>query len=254
MATNIRKLLTWHKRLGIFSAFFVIMLSMTGILLNHAPHIKLDNAYITSPSILKLYGIRTPNVTATPIDSHWIYHIGGSIYKNETPLESCDGHLIGAVTNPIFTIIACNESVLFYSSTMEFIDSLNAHFGLPTPVQQIGKIQGQIVIRSQDQLFLFDESLNIQSAPNDIQVTAIQWSSLKKPPKDILSQIQRTYVGTDLTWERLILDIHAGRFLGKLGPLIMDLIAIMFITLAVTGIFIWSKKNKKSSRTHKKYS
>ena len=251
MAIHIRNLLDWHKRLGIFSAFFVIILSITGILLNHASHIKLDNAYIASPFILKLYGIRTPNITATSIDNHWIYHIGDSIYQNETPLESCEGHLIGAVANPIFTIIACDKSVLFYSSTMEFIDSLNTHFGLPTPIQKIGKFQNTIVIRSQNQLFFFDESLNTQPLPNDTQITAIKWSNIEKPPKEILSQIQRTYIGTDLTWERLILDIHAGRFLGKLGPLIMDIIAIMFITLAVTGIFIWRKKNKKSRKTHK---
>lgn len=251
MAMHIRSLLTWHKRFGIFSAFFVIILSVTGILLNHASHIKLDNSYIASPSILKLYGIRIPAVTAAPINDHWIYHIGGSIYKNTTLLEPCDGHLIGAVANPTFTIIACDESVLFYSSTMEFIDSLNAHFGLPTPIQQIGKMQDRIIINSQDQLFLFDDLLNIQPAPTDVQATTIHWSSIQKPPKEALSQIQRMYVGTDITWERLILDIHAGRFLGKLGPLIMDLIAMIFITLAVTGVCIWSKKNKKSSKAHK---
>lgn len=253
MAIHIRNALTWHKRFGILSAFFVIMLSITGILLNHASYIKLDNTYVSSPYILKLYGIRTPTVTAAPINDQWIYHIGGSIYKNITPLEPCDGHLIGAVANSKFTIIACDSSVLFYSSTMAFIDSLNAYFGLPTPIQKIGTIQGNIVIRSQNQLFFFDDSLNIQPAPTDTQVTAIQWSSIQKPPKEILSQIQRMYVGTDITWERFILDIHAGRFFGKLGPLIMDLIAMMFIALAVTGIIIWSKKSKKGSNIHKKH-
>ena len=101
---------------------------------------------------------------------------------------------------------------------MEFIDSLNTHFGLPTPVQHIGKIQDQIVIRSQDQLFFFDEFLNIQPAPTGIQITAIQWSRIEKPSKDILSQIQRTYVGTDITWERLILDIHAGALSRQTRP------------------------------------
>lgn len=262
MAIPIRSLLTWHKRFGILSAFFVIILSVTGILLNHAAFIKLDNSYISSPPILKLYGIRIPTVTAAPINEQWIYHIGGNIYNNNTPLESCDGHLIGAVANPTFTIIACDNSVLFYSATMEFIDSLNAHFGLPTPVQQIGAIQEHIVIRSQNQLFFFDDALTIQPAPTDTQATAIQWSNIQKPPKEMLSQIQHMYVGTDITWERLILDIHAGRFLGKLGPLIMDLIAMMFIVLAVTGIIIWNKKNKKkekkkktkqNSNTHKKH-
>ena len=57
---------------------------------------KLDSTYIASPPILKLYGIRMPNVMAAPIDEQWIYHIGGSIYRNKTPLEPCDGHLVGA--------------------------------------------------------------------------------------------------------------------------------------------------------------
>ena len=51
-----------------------------------------------------------------------------------------------------------------------------------------------------------------------------------------------------ISWEKLILDIHAGRFLGVMGVLFMDLVAVIFMLLAATGTFIWFKKRDNRRR------
>ncbi|MGS0729088.1 PepSY-associated TM helix domain-containing protein, partial [Shewanella sp. 0m-11] len=52
-----------------------------------------------------------------------------------------------------------------------------------------------------------------------------------------------------LTWERVLLDMHSGRFFGSLGPWIMDLVALSLLIMAFTGCYIWLQQ--KPPRTRK---
>ncbi len=45
-----------------------------------------------------------------------------------------------------------------------------------------------------------------------------------------------------VTWDRLLLDLHTGRFFGHLGPYVMDLAAILLLLLAVSGGYNWLKR------------
>jgi hypothetical protein len=42
-----------------------------------------------------------------------------------------------------------------------------------------------------------------------------------------------------LTWERVLLDLHAGRLFGRFGPLAMDVAATGFMILAMSGLWLW---------------
>ena len=46
----------WHRRIGIIAAFFVIILSVTGIILNHNASLNLHKQFITAPWLLSWYG------------------------------------------------------------------------------------------------------------------------------------------------------------------------------------------------------
>ena len=59
---NQRLLRLLHRRMGITSALFVILLTVTGLLLQHSPILKLDTSYIQSPALVDWYGIEAPNV------------------------------------------------------------------------------------------------------------------------------------------------------------------------------------------------
>lgn len=55
-----------------------------------------------------------------------------------------------------------------------------------------------------------------------------------------------------LTVDQVVLDIHTARFFGKLGPFLMDVIAIILLILSGTGTYMWIKraggsKNKKDN-------
>ena len=42
-----------------------------------------------------------------------------------------------------------------------------------------------------------------------------------------------------------MLDIHSGRFFGAYGVLLFDLIAVILIFLAFTGVIIWIRQSLK---------
>ena len=56
------------------------------------------------------------------------------------------------------------------------------------------------------------------------------------------------YPAETLTADRIILDIHTGRFFGKFGPLVMDLVAIALLFLSATGSYMWWKRSKKNRK------
>ena len=51
-------------------------------------------------------------------------------------------------------------------------------------------------------------------------------------------------VPPSLTWQRLLLDLHAGRIAGVAGQLVMDFAALVLTILAITGTVIWSRSRR----------
>ena len=52
----------------------------------------------------------------------------------------------------------------------------------------------------------------------------------------------RMYRGRGLSMEKLILDVHSGRILGRFGVILVDLAAVLFLLLSITGTWIWIRR------------
>jgi len=51
---------------------------------------------------------------------------------------------------------------------------------------------------------------------------------------------------TDIvTIDRVLLDIHTGRFMGAIGPYVMDGIALLFLVLVFSGFYMWLYRVKR---------
>ena len=51
-----------------------------------------------------------------------------------------------------------------------------------------------------------------------------------------------------LTLERVVLDIHSGRFFGKFGVYVVDFFSVLFLMLSITGLWIFLKQSKREKR------
>jgi hypothetical protein len=48
-----------------------------------------------------------------------------------------------------------------------------------------------------------------------------------------------------ISWQRLLLDLHSGRWFGAYGVWLVDLAAVILLFLALSGCWIWFSKTRK---------
>ena len=128
------------------------------------------------------------------------------------------------------------------------MEKQDASMGLPRGIEAIG-FDGQVWLKTQGGYFMADDDLIewTQAMP----FASIPWSQTldtqaAQAESDTISLLARS---SHLTWERVILDIHSGRFFGSLGPWFMDLVALSLIIMAISGIYLWVQgRPKKKDR------
>lgn len=240
---NLRKTVTeWHKRIGLISAVVVILLSLTGILLNHTDGLGLDRSYISNSSLLKLYKVPEPQITNFALRETWLSASDSHIYLNGERLEACEGKLVGAIVLEEYWVLGCSEGIALFTPDNELIEVVDASSGLPLPINKIGICHPNACIDGHGNIHELDiEAMTWQTLKRRV---AVDWSKPSKAPKNIMKAVTRKAMSEVISWEKLVLDIHAGRFLGNVGPWLLDLFALFCCFFAVTGIYIWNSKRK----------
>lgn len=227
----------WHRRLGLFGVLFIVFLSVSGILLNHSKEFGLTESPVTSEFILSLYGIHAPSVISFPLSNHWLHQIGNNyLHFDESELAYCAGSLTGAVMHQGMVVAACNDEIILFTLAGEVIERIGRQFGLPHPVSGIGRCADKVCIKLPDeQVFEIDvDQLSWMETAREVA-----WSTPGQPPIHMIEMLKKHYTGQDIVWERVLLDMHSGRFLGQWGVYLTDIIGLILIVLAMSGGYVW---------------
>ena len=84
----------WHKRAGLVSAFFVVILSVSGLVLNHTDSFRLGQKPVSSPWVLALYGQHFPELrsfSVAPADKPLLVTaLATHVYVEARPLHQCE--------------------------------------------------------------------------------------------------------------------------------------------------------------------
>ncbi len=242
-----------HRYVGLTAALFAILLSVTGVLLNHTEELKLQQHSISSPWLLALYGINTPEIiTAYELEeNNWVVEYGESMYLHNKPIK-CTPSLLGAIATPEILLISNPEQLCLFSLEGELIDNLS--------VPQNNKIKRMgLTDQSEEASIIIDTERGLYSLNKDFTdfvpypqnlTIAINWKTPSSSPSSLATSLSKAHRGDGLPWERVILDLHSGRIFGIAGVLFMDFIAILIIFLSMTGVMMWSKRrpSKRKSR------
>lgn len=225
----------WHRRTGVVILLFVLLLTATGILLNHTTELDLDSRFVNSEFVLGLYGDNSAALPAYPLDGQWLSRtVSGQVYLDSMAVASCSGDLVGAASTAQLLVLACAEELLLLTPGGELVESI--HTGLPIPLLALGMVEGDVVLMTEQGWRLADfDALVFEQAPP--AGAAVQQIAPGQLPADIRSGIP----GAEqwLTWERLLLDLHSGRILGFAGVLLMDLMGVLLACVAVSGLTMW---------------
>lgn len=227
----------WHRRLGVLVALFVLVLSVTGILLNHSPGLGLDRRFVDWPWLHGAYGESPDDLPAFRLGEHWLSQgADGRVYFDSREVSPCSGELIAAVGVDGMLLAACTEELLLIAPDGQLIESVSAGTGLPTPLRGAGLADGRAVLQDVDGWWLADlDAMEFRSpAPGGSLINQLTPGLL---PETIRANIPAREQW--LSWERVLLDLHSGRIAGRLGVLWVDLVGVLLGGLAISGIAMW---------------
>ena len=249
-ARLLRSLYMWHRWLGLAAAAFVIVLSLSGLLLNHTEELTLDSRHVHSRSLLDWYGIRAPgDMHSYTVGGDIVTQVGDRIYWNTTQVPQLSARLVGAVNYPDFAVVAIEGELLLFSRRGELIERLGGAAGVPAGMQAIGiTSHGTLAIHAAHGYYQTDDMFLEWSESDTLDA---EWAQAESPAPKLRAALEQAWRGAGLSLERVLLDIHSGRILGSWGIYLVDAAAMLFLLLAASGIWLWSRR-RAGIREHRK--
>jgi len=230
-------MIKWHRRLGLTALVFILLLSISGIVLNHTDELGLDERPVTAGWLLDWYGIEAPPLSVSyPIGNRWLSQIDEALYLGDQKIGALQSPLIGlAATGELITLASANE-IQLYTYGGEAIEQLTN--GLPGHLKSIGKTKaGEFAVLADNQFYVADDLLT-RWTPENIE---LHMTVPGQPPAELSQKIREDYRASLLNLERLMLDLHNGRLFTKAGPWVFDVIGLILIFMALSGLWMWRR-------------
>lgn len=232
----------WHRRLGITAAIIVILLSITGILLQHSPSFGLDQAPLGSTTVARWMGMKPPPVTAFEVDGEWLLATPDSLWLGDKRIDRGDySSPKGAVHTAFgFAVVTDEGHVILFDESGQQVEQMRPDAGLPGSVDRVGLGSGgDVIIESEGTLWRTGQQW-LGFEPQ--QEAPPQWSHSRPAPRPLRETVQQRILADSVSWERFLLEMHSGRIAGSIGVFVIDAAAILFLVLAGTGVYLWWRR------------
>ena len=247
---TIKKLLNLHKYIGIVSVVVIIMLVITGILLNHTQSLSLDQQNTSSKVLNNWYGIKIPQAKKGFKNKNtWFAVVAQTLYINQNKVNHVKLESLKAVEKlPFGWLVVGKHKLILLTDQAKLIDIIKLDIEVISTYSQRQKLT----------LKLKNGLLYQLDAPYE-KLTQIEYLKQSKKtlllselPTKIKNEINQHLNQGGLTLERVILDIHSGRFFGKFGVYIIDFFSLLFLILSLTGFLIYLKQHKARKKLKKR--
>lgn len=230
-----------HRAIGIFSAFFVLFLSLSGFILNHAHNWGIDQKGIAFKPLLHWYGIETKTTsTGFKFGNNWLSNQQQNLYWNQQKIAPCK-KLKTVLPYQNYLLVFCSDQIIVLTTTGLIVEKLNE---FPEPIKQMSlSADGSLIfVHAESRRYQLDlEILDFLPANGDSG--KLFFNDPGNLPSSLQSDLDGALVDHSITWERVLLDLHSGRFFGRLGVLFVDLLAFMFFILSITGAWLWLRRH-----------
>jgi len=242
---KLRSLYVWHRYMGLSAALLAVLVAATGILLNHTEEFQLDSRHVQADWILDWYGIEPPaELLSFPLAGRHLTLMGEHLYLDRKEIDGEYRDLVGAVVMDETLVVGVSNSILLLTPRGELIERLRTDDGVPAGMKRIGTdANGDLVVEGSHDLYRSDSNfLRWERADNP--AASIRWAQPGPLDTQLKSSLQQHFRGEVLPLERLLLDLHSGRFFGSLGPWVVDAAALLITLLALSGTWIWLRRRR----------
>ncbi len=241
MSKSLRRLmLLWHRWLGLASVPFVILLVITGVLLERTDLLELDQNYVTNEWLLAWYGVAPPgNPISYRAGNRWVSWLADTLYLDGRPVQQAVGSLSGAVALGPALVAATGDALYLFTPDGELVEKVTP-IGLDGTIDAMTVGAGDtVLVRAGRGVFETDINMVAWQATLD---GAVVWPDSRPAPDAIQTAILQNYRGSGLPWERVLLDLHSGRLFGTVGPYFIDGAAVLLLLLSASGIYNWVRR------------
>ena len=239
----------WHRYMGLAASLFVILLTVTGLALNHTDELGLDSSSVQSDTLLDWYGIHAPDIDRSfRAGTHHVTEVGDSVYWDTVKIPGLRTPLIGVVEYTSLVIIGVEDRLLLFTLNGELVEQLDSAAGVPSGIQAIGlTADGNLAIRTLQGYYRVNADFLDWHKTGNLAAT---WAQSEEPSPQLEQALKASWRGTGLSLERVLLDLHSGRILGSRGVYLVDAAAVLFLVLAASGVWLWGKR-RATARRHR---
>ncbi len=235
----------WHRRTGVAIFLFLIVLAATGVVLNHTSDFGLDARLVQSRWLMSLYEEGQRDLPAYRLGELWLSRsASGYVYVDTVEVASCLGDLVGALAADGMLLAACTQELLLVTPAGELIETVNASTGLPVPVVGLGRAESGVLLSTGERWWSVDlDALEFARQPGGTEIVQVSPGRLPTAIRDAIPAPEQW-----LTWERLLLDVHSGRLVGRAGVWLVDAVGVLLICIAFSGLTMWAFHHRRRSR------
>jgi len=236
----------WHARIGVLAAIFFVLLSISGVALNHTEALHLAKTPVQTAWLMRWYGLKPQIPTRGYVfksayfaasDERWVINGHDIALKEQTP--------VGAVAWGDVYAVATEDNLYLYLADGQLVDHVTAAMLPGMPIKALGLVDAEsnsrLVLKTATGDFASADGLDWQALNTAKNVS---WAKQQQLPVHLYGSLVKVF-SPSLPLERIVLDIHSGRFFGGYGPLVMDAAAMLLLILSFSGVWIYLRSVRK---------
>lgn len=231
----------WHRRFGVCASLFVLWLVFSGWALNHSEALGLARIPVRADWLMDWYGIEdgVPGIGFFA-DGYWLIANGETVLLDGRPVPLHLAHPIGMVGIQDLLFIADETGIAILTVDKRLVEELRGEALPVRRIRRIGVAGDQVVVEGaegRNRRFVTRDGLAWTPFSDDAE-----WAQPAVLPRHVRESAESA-MQASLPLERVLLDLHSGRVLGRYGPYFIDLIGLLLAALAISGVWMYLRRH-----------
>jgi uncharacterized iron-regulated membrane protein len=211
----------WHRRFAVFISIWLILLALSGLVINHAHDWGLDSRPLAGTLQRWVYGVETQgNDLCEPLTREGV---------------ACE-QLFARFKLPVGVLLLGVRDLFLLDESGQLVEKLS--------VRQFGLTRLQAAFAEGSRIYLRDSNTTVLTSPDLIEGRVLDNAAAAR--LDGVSWQVAEPAQATITWERFLLDLHAARFLGPAAQFFNDLMAAFILVLALSGLWLFRARGRNN--------
>ncbi len=234
-----------HRWLGTGSLGIVLIISVTGILLNHTATLRLDERSVTWSPLLHRYGMEPKGEPVVfPAGEDRVAVWDGRLFVNDLLVETLPETRVpvgaGRMESEDLFVFAFPDLIVTADPQGQVFDRIDVASLPPSPLSRVAAGEGELILETEDgKRRALRDWIDLVEVEGGDPRWFRQDSTV---PSDYRQELARALRGDGMPLYRVVLDLHSGRLFGTVGVILWDLAAVALVVLGITGVMLWFRR------------